>query len=220
MPNTNSVRGTNNKVTITTEKAFPYLDMEISWQQDKLHFGVHLKQNQLLKYLTEGSMHTKPCYKAIPEGVYNRLGKLTTLTEENKDKPISDIYPIHHNKLQQAGIVKGQAPTMAQINELATLKASKQHKSTKRTQQTRRERNIFFCVGYSTALTTPIHSIIKRLRDQFELKWLRVSMSYHRFSNFREILQQDLNKKITMDIASLDFQNLDCNCKLGDTPPQ
>ena len=117
--------------------------MEISWHQDKLRFGVHLKQNQLLKYLTAGSMHTKQCYRAIPEGVYNRLGKLTTLTEDNKHvtNKISEVYPIHYGKPQQAGIIQGKAPpTMEQINELAKLKASKLHKSTKAEEPTNKKR--------------------------------------------------------------------------------
>jgi hypothetical protein len=46
---------------------------------------------------------------------------------------------------------------------------------------------------------------------------LRVSMSYHRFPNLRELLQRDLQQKLMDGIPSLDFQNLPCNC-IGDGP--
>jgi GIY-YIG catalytic domain len=40
-------------------------------------------------------------------------------------------------------------------------------------------------------------------------------MSYHRFTNLRELFQGDLSKKLTMDVASQDFENLECNCRTG-----
>ena len=41
-------------------------------------------------------------------------------------------------------------------------------------------------------------------------------MSYHRFTNLREIFQGDLSSKLNLDISSLDFKNLECNCRPGD----
>ena len=38
-------------------------------------------------------------------------------------------------------------------------------------------------------------------------------MSYHRFTNLREVLNGDLSGKIMDGIESRDMQNLDCNCK-------
>jgi hypothetical protein len=40
-------------------------------------------------------------------------------------------------------------------------------------------------------------------------------MSYHRFTNLREIFQGDLSRKLTLDVISKDFEPLDCNCRLG-----
>ena len=37
-------------------------------------------------------------------------------------------------------------------------------------------------------------------------------MSYHKFSNLREILQGDLNSKLMRGIGSKDFEDLPCNC--------
>jgi hypothetical protein len=39
------------------------------------------------------------------------------------------------------------------------------------------------------------------------LRWLRISMSYHRFHNLREMLQQgDLSKKVTEGMGPMDFK--------------
>jgi hypothetical protein len=40
-------------------------------------------------------------------------------------------------------------------------------------------------------------------------------MSYHRFTNLREIFQGDLSRKITEGVVSKDFETLSCNCRLG-----
>ena len=75
-------------VSIEKGKGFPYLDMELVWsEQGELQFQVYMKPNQQMKYLNKGSAHTHACFKAIPNGVYQRLAKLTTMTEENGDKP-------------------------------------------------------------------------------------------------------------------------------------
>ena len=72
--------------------------------------------------------------------------------------------------------------------------------------------HVYFCVGYCKTWETQIHKIIKKLRNKHDLKWLRVSMSYHRFTNLREILQGDLSGKITRGVESLDLKNRKCNC--------
>jgi hypothetical protein len=58
----------------------------------------------------------------------------------------------------------------------------------------------------------PIHARIKELCNKYGLTWLRVSMSYHRFSNLRGIFQGDLTKKLMERVISRDFQDLSCNC--------
>ena len=47
---------------------------------------------------------------------------------------------------------------------------------------------------------------IKEAKEKFKLSWLRVGMSYHRFTNLREIFQGDLSKKLTEDVESKDFK--------------
>ena len=41
---------------------------------------------------------------------------------------------------------------------------------------------------------------------------MRISMSYHRFTNLLEILQGNLNAKLNKGIDSMDFMDLPCNC--------
>ena len=40
-------------------------------------------------------------------------------------------------------------------------------------------------------------------------------MSYHRFTNLREIFHKDLSRKMNLDIESEDFKTRDCNCRGG-----
>ena len=82
-------------------------------------------------------------------------------------------------------------------------------------------RTMPFCIGVCKTWVTrntwnniiPIHAILKKLRDKYNLKWLRISMSYHKFTNLGEIFQGDLNDDKVMDgITSKDFMDLNCNC--------
>ena len=207
-----STRGSKTgKVTVAREEAFPDLDMALKWnQENELTFGVHIKPNQQIQ---KGSMHTKACLEAIPEGVFNRLGKLTTITEATKNLPVDRIYPRHVHKLQQAQLINQEAmPTIEDIRKLAETKAGQDHQQEKRESQRKREKKIFFVVSYSRAWTTPIHQIIKEEKKKFELEWISVSIEHTRFSNLREILQHDLTNKVNQYVKSLDFMNRDCNC--------
>ena len=58
----------------------------------------------------------------------------------------------------------------------------------------------------------PLHVTLKRLRSKWDLKWLRISMSYHRFPNMRELFQSDLVQKVMSGIGSRDFCDRPCNC--------
>jgi hypothetical protein len=73
------------QVTVNCNDFFPYLDLKMCWVEESLHFSVHLKPNQHLKYLNAESTHSPSCLEAIPHGVLGRLARLTTLTEENEN---------------------------------------------------------------------------------------------------------------------------------------
>ena len=49
---------TNDKLTIVKDEHFPYLDMEMYWnERHELKFQVHMKPNQKLKYLNSNNIH-------------------------------------------------------------------------------------------------------------------------------------------------------------------
>ncbi len=103
----------NENVKINRKKAFPYLDVEMYWLDDDLKFRVHLKENQLLKYLNKGSAHTRACFKAIPNGVTRRLASLTSMTPENADTRLDILYPDHASALTRAGLILNEEfPTL------------------------------------------------------------------------------------------------------------
>ena len=91
----------NKKVTICKEESFPYLDLEMYWRDEDLQFRVHLKPNQELKYLNQGSAHTKATFKAIPHGVLRRLTLLTSVNEDNKNTTLDELYPKHIEALRK-----------------------------------------------------------------------------------------------------------------------
>jgi hypothetical protein len=63
---------------------------------------VHLKENQVLKYLNEGSCHTSSCFKSIPHGVLRRLSRCEYPEHkkalEHAKLPVPKTYP----KLQES----------------------------------------------------------------------------------------------------------------------
>eukprot|EP00957_Ditylum_brightwellii_P045801 3474709-Ditylum_brightwellii.AAC.1 len=60
------------------EEAFPYLDMQLMWKKDDLSFEVYHKKGQQIKYVNQASYHRNAVFKAIPAGVFTRLGRLTS----------------------------------------------------------------------------------------------------------------------------------------------
>ena len=198
-------------ITVHNKPTFPYLDMELFWKENNsLAFKVHLKPNQQLKYLNKGSTHTSACLRAIPRGVFNRLAKLTTMDETNRDTRLSLLYPHHLQILHDAGLLNNKyIPTLQEQIKYD----QKWEPPAKRHKERNARRTIYFCVGYSRAWVEPIHKIINRLRKEFGLTWLRTSMSYHRYPNLRELFQGDLTTKLNEGIDSEDFKTLPCNCR-------
>ena len=78
----------------------------------------------------------------------------------------------------------------------------------------KRNINVYFCVAYSRFFSTSIHRVINGLKKMFNLSWLRVRMSYHRFNNLAELLNGDLATKIGRGIFSKDLMDRECNCSL------
>ena len=101
---------------MVTDKAIPFLDLEFFWDDSgKLEFQVHRNKNQLLKYLNKKSTHTKATFKAIPNGVLNRLAKINSITEENVKMSIKEYYPDHANTLARVGLGMKNFPTLKEL---------------------------------------------------------------------------------------------------------
>jgi hypothetical protein len=91
------------RLEVCNSATFSLLDVELCWSDTgHLKIGVHLKENQELKYLNIESTHSPACFKAISTGVFHRLAKLTSCTEENKNTLLSDLYPDHFAALKVA----------------------------------------------------------------------------------------------------------------------
>jgi hypothetical protein len=197
-----------NGLSVSTAEQFPYLDMELFWAASgDLLFQVHLKENQLLKYLNRGSTHSKAVFKAIPYGVLGRLARLTSVTEGTRNLPLDQLYPHHAAALRRAAIAPDHYPTLQgmlqQIQSTSDLRKQRQASW---------KRKVFFCLGVSGWHQIPVHVIVKRLRNQFDMKWLRFSMSYHRFANLRQMYQRDREKKLMARIFCGDCMDRGCNC--------
>ena len=202
-------------ISVVKSAFFPFLDMELSWNHDeKLNFKVHMKENQILKYLNKGSCHTSNCFKAILNGVFKRLSKLTSKTKSNLNLKLDKLYPDHAKALRTANLAPSSFPTMKEIIEKTECENEKKNAREKKKRSTSRQ--AYFCIGQSKVWSGKhaIHAKIKKLRDKYNLKWLRTSMSYHKFSNLREQFQGVLGAKLLKGIGSLDFDTLPCNCNV------
>jgi hypothetical protein len=90
--------------------------------------------------------------------------------------------------LQRAGLSSSRLPTLKQVLDCRSVSQGRS-----RSRSATKSRAAFFCLGFSKFWKTPIHVILRRLRNKHNLLWLRVSMSYHRLNNLRELFQGHLN---------------------------
>ena len=117
------------------------------------------------------------------QGVIGRLAKLTSCTQENKNKWINELYPKHAEALSQASLAPECYPTLEEALAESEEKAKEQALKEETESCRQNQRQVFFCIGKSNLWKEPIHKTLKSLRDKHNLKWLRISMSYHHFSN-------------------------------------
>jgi hypothetical protein len=116
-------------------------------------------------------------------------GSYRTLYPANLGRPMHQLYPEHAKALQRAGLSSNRLPTLRQVLD---CRSGSQGRS--RSRSATESRAVFFCLGFSKFWKTPIHVLLRRLRNKHNLLRLRVSMSYHRFNNLRELFQGHLNK--------------------------
>ena len=186
--------------------------MKMSWSPEgDLQFGFFINKWQQLKYVSKESTHTPGTLRKIPYGVLNRLAKLTSRKPSVQAESVYTISPAHANTLCKAGLAPPVFPTMGELWEKQDEKVEK---NKERDVSVKKNRNVYFCVAYSRYFSTAIHRVIDRLKKSFNLTWLRVRMSYHRFNNLAELLNGDLAAKIGQGIFSKDLMDRECNCSL------
>jgi hypothetical protein len=150
-------------------------------------------------------MHTDACFAAIPTGVMKRLESLTTRTKKSELTRMDELYPAHAKALKKANLAPDIFPTLGKILNNQQMDPTVVNVKEKKNNQDMR--TVQFCLGMSKWWNNPVHTILKELRNKHELMWLRVTMSYHKFSNIREIFQRDQNQKLMDGIISCDFMD-------------
>ena len=170
--------------------------MKMSWSPEGvLQFGLFRKKGQQLKYVGKESTHKPGDLRAIPWGVLNRLAKLTSRKPSIHSEGVYKIHPDHANALCKAGLTLPNFPTMGDLwskqDERLDIEKEPDVRKNKNI-------NVYFFVAYSRYFSTSIHRVINRLKKSFNLSWIRVRMSYHRFNNLAELLNIDLAAKIGM----------------------
>ena len=90
--------------------------MKMSWSSEgDLKFGVFRKNGHQLKHVGKDITHTPGTLRAIPSGVLNRLGKLTSRKPSFHSEGVDKIYPDHANALRKAGLAPPNLSTMGDL---------------------------------------------------------------------------------------------------------
>jgi hypothetical protein len=174
----------------------------------QLLLRVHFKPNQQFIYLNRGgSSHTSSFCKAIESGVLGWLAKLASATAASLGRSMHQLYPEHAKALQHAGLSGSCLPTLKHVLD---SRSGAPHQP--RYWSGKKSRAVFFCLGYSWLWNTPIHVLLRRLHNKYNLLWLRVTMSYHHFNNLREMFQGYRNQVLIKNVKSKDFRDRPCNC--------
>ena len=164
---------------VHTDPTFPFLDMEMSWSTDEdLQFKVHLKPHQTLRYLNRFSCHRHSTFADIPEGVFTRLARLTTVTDETMNLGLDVLYPHHTSALQQAGLAPKRFPTLGDAVDLvkareaaaaaaaADAEAPDNDSAATKPETFKPGRDTFAKFGFCRFWSVPLHSKLKQLRDK------------------------------------------------------
>eukprot|EP00957_Ditylum_brightwellii_P158392 12055708-Ditylum_brightwellii.AAC.1 len=105
------------KAAVWDEEWFPFLDMRMRWQRNKLEFRVYQKENQLLKYVDTQSTSCPSTFLSIVTRVIARLCLLTSWDASLKETRVDEIYSEHAEALHKAGLAPGVFPTFGEIWE-------------------------------------------------------------------------------------------------------
>ena len=158
------------------------------------------------------SCHWSAVVKAIPAGVFTRLGRLTSIKMDTINKPITALYPAHTSALTNAGILLTKVPM---LKELKAEEILWQQKKLDKVEDNNNNdyRKIYFVIGHSPFwASNSILQTIQKFWKKHALPFLRVSMAYRRYMDLWERFCGNLLAKLNKDVESLDFKKLLCNC--------
>lgn len=97
--------------------------------------------------------------------------------------------------------------------EEANNRSESEEAKAKHKRERDRNRSVFFCIGQSKIWGEPISKRIKRLRNKYGLTWLRVSMSFHKYTSLGQKFNSDLNVKVMDGIIDGDLPDRECKCQ-------
>eukprot|EP00957_Ditylum_brightwellii_P163977 12484836-Ditylum_brightwellii.AAC.1 len=178
------------KVKLVAKDAFLYLDMQLSWKKDDLSFSVYHKENQTIKYVNRESCHQTVVFKSIPAGVFTRMGRLTSIPEENKDVPIMSLCTTHANALKKANPLPKKIPMVRELYDQELTRKQQQKLKEVKKEKRKGEQRIYFVIGHARFWAKlQIVGLIKHLAKKFKLTYLCFSMAYRRFTNLQEKFQ-------------------------------
>eukprot|EP00957_Ditylum_brightwellii_P046029 3492013-Ditylum_brightwellii.AAC.1 len=111
-------------------------------------FSVYAKPYHTIKHVGNMSCHWPAVFKAIPTDVFTRLGRLTSITMENVNQPITTLYPAYMPALTNARILPTKIPT---LKELKAEEILRQQKRLDKAEEDNNDnyRKIFFVIGHS-----------------------------------------------------------------------
>eukprot|EP00957_Ditylum_brightwellii_P043225 3275780-Ditylum_brightwellii.AAC.1 len=124
------------------------------------------------------------------------MGRLTSITNENKNMLIASLYPSHAAALQKSNLLSKKIPTIRELydqelkwREIQKLKDAEKEKR-------KDEQRIYFVIGHACFQAKfNIAGIIKCLAKKFKLTYLCFSMAYGRLTNLQGKIQGDLVAK-------------------------
>eukprot|EP00957_Ditylum_brightwellii_P210381 15364905-Ditylum_brightwellii.AAC.1 len=164
------------KVAAQDSEWFPFLDMRMRWQRDRLEFRVYQKENQLLKYVDKQSTHHPSTFSSFTIRVLTRLCRLTSQDFSLGETQVDKIYPEHAEVLHKAGLAPELIPTFREIWKKDDGRLVEKKK------KQRDLRTTCFVLGYSQFFhDAEISKLLKHLRQYYRLKWLHISMVYRRY---------------------------------------
>ena len=126
---------------------------------------------------------------------------------------MDQLYPRHAQTLKNANLNPPKYPSINEVNEETDTRKKLKEAKFNSSYRRKTSRDIFFCIGYSDSWSSPIHKIISNIQSNFDLKWLRLKMSYHIFPNLQEMFNGDLQNKIMQNIESITKKRYPQNIK-------